>query len=173
MYYPDLAMECQIVRGPAVRAIGWLERGRPFATARAEPHLLDVLRRHATDAGRWQPLRMAGVHLCDIGPCPRTGGVGNLVIPGETCFYVAPELVLHYVEVHDYAPPAEFVAALLACPEQSSEDYVARILALPFAETWCCDAAAVRRLAAEAPRARAYAQEVRARAAANEGKFRW
>ena len=30
--------------------------------------------------------------------------------------FCAPHLIAHYVRVHHYAPPAEFVESVLACP---------------------------------------------------------
>ena len=44
-------------------------------------------------------------------------------IPTESVVYVAPELVTHYVEVHGYQPPVEFIAAVLACPPQGSLEF--------------------------------------------------
>ncbi len=42
-------------------------------------------------------------------------GNGELWVPGAgSLVYVAPVLVAHYVEVHSYRPPQEFVDAILA-----------------------------------------------------------
>jgi hypothetical protein len=127
-----------------VRAIGWLERGSPFPTGNTDRALLRMLEAH-TAPGRWMPFVSPGVHFCDLG-CKRAGGTGFIVIPSSTCVYVAPDLVGHYVEVHRYRPPDEFVAAVLTCPEQSSEAYVE--LLLPFAEVWRLDEHGVRAIAA-------------------------
>jgi len=56
------------------------------------------------------------------------------VIPSQSCVYIAPDLVVHYIEAHRYAPPTEFVEAVLACPEQLSDAYVE--LLLPFVSSW-------------------------------------
>ena len=94
-----------------------------------------------------------------------------MIIPSTSCVYLAPELVVHYVEEHAYAPPAEFIDAVIACPEQSSEAYVA--LLLPFANVWQIDAAAVRQVAAGAHEIRRRHAEEEARILASRGNFKW
>jgi len=98
-----------------------------------------------------------------------------VIIPSTTCLYLAPELIVHYAEEHAYAPPAEFIEAVLACPEQSSDAYVA--LLAPFAGTWQMDAATVRQIAADAPDRRQRHAEAVARDLANransQGNFKW
>lgn len=145
MYSPDLATECQVARGPAVRAIGWLAVGHLFAEGDADAALLAALGEHLHAKARWLPFATAGVHFCDLGGCERAGGAQHIVIPSATCVYVAPDLIKHYVEVHRYAPPAEFVTALHACPPQSSAQYVE--LLIPFADVWNLDERRVRAIA--------------------------
>lgn len=38
--------------------------------------------------------------------------------------YVAPELILHYIEAHLYKPPDEFINAVLRSPDQNSSAYL-------------------------------------------------
>lgn len=161
MYTPDLATACQVARGPAVRAIGWLERGQPFPTGPVDPRFLAALRAQLTN--RWLPVVSCGVHACDLGACGGAAGAQHVIIPSPRCVYVAPDLVAHYVEAHAYAPPAELVDAVLACPAQSSDAYVE--LLLPHAGIWNLDEVAVRRIAAAAREAAA--------PPAREGGFRW
>jgi len=33
-------------------------------------------------------------------------------------------MILHYVAEHGYAPPEEFITAVLACPPQGSREYL-------------------------------------------------
>ena len=47
----------------------------------------------------------------------------NLFIPGKTEVYLAPAGIEHHIKVHHYQPPADFVSALLACPDPHSSDY--------------------------------------------------
>jgi len=162
MYIPDLATSC---------AIGWLEHGQPFPQGAPHPDFVTALKRHVDDAGRWLPLVTFGAHFCDLGPCENAGSAQYVVIPAPSCFYVAPELITHYVERHQYAPPDEFVTAVLACPEQSSSAYVD--LLLPFASTWRLTADDVRHIAQRAPAAREQHAAAVAQAHASKGGFRW
>jgi hypothetical protein len=50
-------------------------------------------------------------------------GANNLYVPGEGCVYVAPSMIVHYIDVHRYEPPAAFWEAVMKCPEMSSETY--------------------------------------------------
>lgn len=171
MYSADLATECQVAHGPAVRAVGWLEHGHAFPTGPILKSFISALRAHVTDAGRWLAVVAAGGHSCDLGGCDRSAGTQHVIIPTKHCVYVAPDLIVHYVEAHSYAPPNEFVEAVLACPEQSSAAYVE--LLVPFASTWRLDAAGVHRIAAGAPERRRERAEADARREAGQGGFKW
>src|SRR5262245_52567083 len=125
MYIEDLSTTAYFARGPNVRAIGWLEAGHLFAQGDVPAEFLDALKAHVGAAH--QVVLFMGFHECslcpDISPRPGRGwraGLRNLLIPTSNLLYVAPELIVHYVEDHGYRPPEEFVAAVLACPEQKS-----------------------------------------------------
>jgi hypothetical protein len=55
-------------------------------------------------------------------------GVTNVWIPADGFLYVAPSLVLHYIDAHGYSPPFEFQAAVVACPPMRQMDYLKAIL---------------------------------------------
>ena len=116
---PDLA--------PALRTIGWLERGRSFRTGLASPDVYDKLVELCKEP--WQPCAFLGLHGCDL--ChyrPGAYGVNNLFIPGTGYLFVCPELIVHYMNAHAYSPPSEFCDAVLACPQMKSMDYRKSIL---------------------------------------------
>ena len=46
------------------------------------------------------------------------------MIPAATELFIAPELILHYVEEHRYCPPQSFIDAVRQCPEQGSREYL-------------------------------------------------
>jgi hypothetical protein len=133
MYYSDLSQECQADSGPYVRAVGWLSRAHAFSTGGVSPDFVNTLRRHIRAA--WQPVAAGGMYRCEF--CLSrtdggiTGGSGNVWIPTADVIYVAPELVLHYIEAHSYRPPTGFVAAVLDCPEQNSEAFRLRMQRFP------------------------------------------
>lgn len=128
-WYEDLAPcdyfgpEC----APHLRAVGWLERGRPFpagpVAVSAYVRLVELLK------DPWQPGVVAGVHRYNL--CLYEGPLGNrnLFVPSGGFVFVAPELVSHNMNAHGYRPPEEFCAAVLTCPEMRSVPYLAALLA--------------------------------------------
>ncbi|MDP3508647.1 MAG: hypothetical protein Q8T09_11695 [Candidatus Melainabacteria bacterium] len=125
-HYPDLSTSCMVEEGPRVRAVGWLNPLFPFDTGPVSPELIAKLQEQC--ANPFQPLRLRGYHDCEFKlngstECKATG-VKNLWIPGANgCLYVAPEMIIHYIQVHSYKPPEEFVQAALAAPAQKSPQY--------------------------------------------------
>jgi hypothetical protein len=123
MYYPDLGHRCDVDFGKHVRAVGWLERHHPYPTGSVPPAFFTALNEHVCAA--WQPVGMPGIHLCEFCPQPLpngrfVGGNSNVWIPCGDRVFVAPGLILHYIEAHAYRPPQEFIDAVLAAPEQGS-----------------------------------------------------
>lgn len=119
-------------------AVGWLSPDRPFAKGEASPavveELLDLLQ------NPWQPALAAGRYPC--GFCRYSGGptsirfsgkaadlgVCNLFVPGDGFLFVAPSLILHYIDAHEYAPPHQFCEAVLRCPPMKSVAYLQALL---------------------------------------------
>jgi len=127
VFYPDLGTGCQVDRGDHVRAVGWLSPDHLFPTGPVLSELIAAPRSHVRSP--WQPVLVMGPHFCEFCPRPaagagRVGGSRNIWIPSASVVYVAPELVVHYVESHGYRPPDEFVAAVLACPPQGSPEFL-------------------------------------------------
>jgi hypothetical protein len=52
----------------------------------------------------------------------------NFYVPAEGRIYVAPGMMLHYVDAHEYAPPAIYQEAAVRCPPMRSMDYFRAIL---------------------------------------------
>ncbi|MEO8030664.1 MAG: hypothetical protein ABJC74_16315 [Gemmatimonadota bacterium] len=135
MYYPDLHTECDIDSGPDTRAIGWLHPGHPFPAEPSAPLFLRCLARHVETA--WFPAASVGPSSCRF--CGQSLRRANraaseaLWIPTREAVYVAPAAILHYASEHSYAPPEEFVLAVLACPPQGSRSYLTLLRQLP---TW-------------------------------------
>lgn len=126
MFYPDLGHRCDVDFGDHVRAVGWLAKGHPYPTGRVPAEFLTTLHDHVCMA--WQPVGMPGIHLCEFCPQPLpngrfVGGNSNVWIPSADRVFVAPALILHYIEAHAYQPPDEFIAAVLAAPDQGSTPF--------------------------------------------------
>jgi hypothetical protein len=140
-WYQDLDTRTMVASGDHVRAIGWLAAHQPFQQGVVPPGFLARLDEFVRLAGRSAEAlsfpAFGGLHECDLcsrptdphtlGPC----GCGNLGIPDGQALFVAPELVAHYVRVHSYQPPAQFMAAVMAAPLPDTPEY--RALAEPFA----------------------------------------
>jgi hypothetical protein len=113
----------------AVLNVGWLGEGHRFPVATPDPALVSAL--HTLLANPVNLYR--GKHQCEFCPAPppeaRNGllwstapeeilGNGEIHVPGKDGItYVAPVLIRHYVEAHQYAPPSAFVLACLAHAE--------------------------------------------------------
>ena len=111
-------------------SVGWLAEGHDFPVAPPAAALVSALRSFVAN-----PVNLfRGFHQCEFCPSPppenRNGlllstapqeiiGNGEIHVPGnDGITYVAPVLIRHYVEVHQYAPPNGFVQACLALAER-------------------------------------------------------
>ena len=132
-WYPDLAPCNYFGDGVAhvLRAVGWLEAGRPVADGPTPRPVYDKLSELLMEP--WMPCAFAGSHFCDLckfqydigGPA----GTANVFIPGDGILYVSPELITHYMNAHYYRPPPEFCEAVLRCPGMRSREYMVAMLA--------------------------------------------
>lgn len=144
MHVPDLAplRLSPFESATNVIAVGWLEPGAEYQHGEVGADFV----RKLTDllVNPWQPVAAAGRHSC--GFCRMTGGpsvfrlhglpmspdvpmgVSNLWLPGDGVCYVAPSLILHYMDSHDYSPPTEFKLAVMACPPMRSIAYLKALL---------------------------------------------
>ena len=132
MYYPDLSRyEYTSVPddGEAHLNVGWLDASHPFETGALGDEAVEQLNKLRGRAVN----RFRGSHACDYclaearlrvpntGPALMTAleqadalGNGEIAIKGAHGWYHAPVMITHYVERHEYLPPADFVEAVLA-----------------------------------------------------------
>lgn len=122
-----------------LRAVGWLDSDWDYSHYELLPGF--VQRLVGFLANPWQPGVSMGSHQCEF--CRLSGGPANfrlvdsneeisigwanVFIPGDGFLYVAPSLILHYMDAHNYGPPEEFQRAVLACPEMRSMEYLKAI----------------------------------------------
>lgn len=124
-------------------AVGWLERGHTYPQGSVDEKFFKALL--LLCGNPWQPpVAFAGIHLCSL--CQFAGrlagtsyfgaggaaGNANVFIPGETKVFIAPTMIVHYIDAHGYVPPMEFQEAVLKCPEMRSMAYLKAIRALGF-----------------------------------------
>jgi len=131
MHFDDLTPFTYSSSEPSasVLNVGWLGEGHDFPVAAPHPGLVSALRTLVAN-----PVNLyRGAHQCEF--CPSTPpekrngmlwstapeeilGNGEIHVSGQDGIkYVAPVLIRHYVEVHQYSPPAAFVQACLARAE--------------------------------------------------------
>lgn len=123
-------------------AVGWLHPAHPFPRGDAPPEFVARLNAFARNWGKsikalgWGIA--VGFHECEfctkeladrvIGKDIASGTFG---VPAGERIYYCPEMIAHYVADHGYLPPAEFIAAVMACPVPGTAEY--RAVAEPFA----------------------------------------
>ena len=116
------------------KAVGWLSVNKAFARGALDEVVLRELTNLVQDA--WSPVHTPGIHRCELcrfrvipiltrvfGIRDRAVSSGLFIIPGDSCVYVSPQGILHYVREHGYLPPEEFCNAVLRCPPMRSADY--------------------------------------------------
>ena len=125
-WYADLSNACMAEEGEHVRAISWLSDKHPFPTGESPPEFLARLKEFCQ---HWQEgvkalctVIFMGVHFCEL--CDEQAASGNIGVPAGPILYVAPELIAHYVEAHQYLPPAEFIVAVMNAPIPGTPEYV-------------------------------------------------
>lgn len=138
-WFPDMGSVTMIDAGDHIRAVGWLSAEHSFTKGGVPTAFLERLwqfaknwRQSTTALGWGCYMGSHGCALCEMGPPPwrRFRAAGNLGVPSAGLLFVAPEMIAHYVEVHRYRPPDEFIAAVMASPLPGTEEY--RIVVEPF-----------------------------------------
>jgi hypothetical protein len=124
-WFPDMGTTCMIAEGDHIRAIGWLSDKQPFLVGDTPSEFLARLKEFCRRWSDGLPSlawgMFLGPHQCELCRGCRAGG--NIGVPSGDVLFAAPEMVAHYVEVHRYAPPAEFVAAVLSAPLPGTPEY--------------------------------------------------
>lgn len=129
-YFEDLSDYCD---EPRVKAVGWLERGHAFERNVPSNETLGLLWNVCTISA----IQTRGRHYCDLCEpsmlvdAERDGvslalGSSEIRVFSPTGFvFAAPTLIFHYVSVHHYQPPNEFLQALREGPKPPSLEYFA------------------------------------------------
>jgi hypothetical protein len=131
-FFPDMGCESLVADGDHVRAIGWLHPDHPYTKGEVSAEFLARLKEFAVRCGDSAEAlyfgAFGGFHTCEF--CGRALGIGNFGVPSGDLLFVAPEMVVHYIEQHGYRPPPEFVAAVLRSPLPDTDDY--QVITEPF-----------------------------------------
>jgi hypothetical protein len=109
-----------------------LHPDHPFVEGQVSAAFLERLKKFVSQAGDSADAlgfgAYGGFHTCEF--CQSAHGVANFGVPSEDRLYVAPELIVHYIEEHDYCPPEEFIKAVMNSPLPESEEY--QLITEPF-----------------------------------------
>lgn len=119
-------------------AVGWLQRNQPFPTGPVpegfpEALLAFCFEEHTVCATRaTHPCPLCGER---VEPMTREGftarpGTAEIRVLGEDDIFAAPDLIHHYVTVHDYRPPQVFIEAVLNGPSPGSPEHRALVRTL-------------------------------------------
>lgn len=109
-----------------VKNVGWIDVESLFPLGDVPEKSLLKLTRLASGNGVFRPLvePVRELHACQIcGALQLRDSVGNalpnaeLWIPANGVIYAAPVMILHFIAVHNYLPPEEFIAAIDAVDE--------------------------------------------------------
>jgi hypothetical protein len=140
-HYSDFSEYCY-GRGtfyvPGTVNIGWLGEFPTFDQMEPDEKLLDLV----WDYCKISVAQYRGVHECEY--CyPRRSDVGERhgemrllgsaeirVFGDEGVIYAAPDLIYHYMAIHRYKPPDQFISALISRPHPSSRTHLERLTAL-------------------------------------------
>jgi hypothetical protein len=121
-----------VAEGEHVRAVGWLHPDHPYTTGEVPGEfvvrLKEFVARSAQSAEALWFGAAAGLHTCEF--CGQVHGVNNFGVLGDDALFVAPEMVVHYVQRHGYRPPEEFIAAVLRSPLPDTDEY--QLLSEPY-----------------------------------------
>jgi hypothetical protein len=134
MYYPDLS-PYPYAKWPAMLAVGWLDIEHRYSQGEVPPEFISHLAAFCVNP----PVCALGIHKCEFCPSGATSPIarsdeqanslGSCMIWafGEgDIVYNAPDLIYHYVTVHQYQPPAEFIAAVMNGLQANTPAYQAR-----------------------------------------------
>lgn len=116
---------------PGTKAIGWLSRGHAFPTMAPDEEVLDLLWLYCSISVE-QTRGMHDCEFCPVGSARYFERNGHRLLLGTSeirvfsrdgQIYAAPTLIYHYVAVHRYKPPDEFLQALREGPRPPSQEY--------------------------------------------------
>ena len=111
--------------GGGALAVGWLHPDYPYSRGAVPVDFLGRL--DAFLARSYESIcalnwgAKGGYHTCEF--CGKAWGTGIVGVLGGGMLFCVPKMIAHYVADHGYAPPAEFVSAVLSGPLPGTPAY--------------------------------------------------
>jgi predicted RNA-binding Zn-ribbon protein involved in translation (DUF1610 family) len=140
-FYEDLSSYSHYVKSPIVeiKNIGWLDKAHEFKRGKTNDDFVNKLRKaifntyknsYSCDIivnelrGCYYECPVCGKHDLEISDGQRKFPLGSaeLWLPDNKVqghYFATFDLIIHYVEDHDYCPPQEFIDAVLALDLES------------------------------------------------------
>ena len=120
MYFKDLFEE-HIPKANAVFIkVGWLDKDKPYTQGECPRKFIDKLKKIKLS------MHTKGWHNCPF--CDSAKSYSEYYIPilptKNRKGYHAPEMILHYIEKHNYLPPQEFIDAVMAYNEDFMKERI-------------------------------------------------
>lgn len=106
MYFPDMTPYRYLGPESGTLNVGWLDAGKEFSTGLCPPGFAAALARVPLS------VHTRGWHDCPF--CGKAQGSAEKRVKIDGKEFAAPQLIDHYVAAHDYLPPGEFIAAVMA-----------------------------------------------------------
>jgi hypothetical protein len=101
--------------------IGWLQKDKDFPVGDTPEGFLERLKWFAEKPF---PMFHAGHHLCEFCEDKNANSSCELRIVGaDDTVYACPILIIHYIEVHKYLPPQQFIDAVMNGPRPGQDKY--------------------------------------------------
>jgi len=114
MYIPELSNYSYSTRQAEEQfSVGWLSEDHEFTTGHVNPMVVSRLKE--------LPIvnKYRGFHICPY--CEDKPAMGNgeiHVIDADGRKFVAPTMIIHYIEAHNYKPPNIFLQAVMGEPTE-------------------------------------------------------
>src|SRR6266508_988065 len=101
-FFQDMGHESIVAAGEHVRAIGWLHSNHAYTQGAVSIEFLGRLKQFVAQSSESADAlyfgAFGGFHTCEF--CGNAFGINNFGVPSDGLLFVAPEMVLHYVERH-------------------------------------------------------------------------
>ena len=105
-YYQDLSPHTYTSYPKGCLNIGWLDGKSNYSKGHVSQEFIEKIK-----SIKMRIMHM-GTHECEI--CNNKSGNGVSYISGEdNKIYAFPQMIVHYIEDHNYKPPQEFIDAVM------------------------------------------------------------
>lgn len=128
-YYADLTPYNYFAYTEKELNVGWLSKDHEFNKGDVPSGFIEKLKVYGEREYRIHQTK--GFHGCDFCADKHHGSNEIRIVGSDGIVYACPKLIIHYIEIHNYLPPQEFIDAVMNGPEPGSDGYKNVIKLLP------------------------------------------